>query len=167
MICSMTVLWLKLYTLLFLQAMLVFIYSDNLPDSQEVTGSMSMCTQTNIIQHLLAAADRFGLDRLTQLCEARLCEEVSVDTVATTLSLADQYRCSQLKAICLKFAAKNLGAVMQTEGFKYVEETCPLLLSELLETIASVTVDERSGQGLGKKRSWVKKEVAAALSGWN
>lgn len=92
-----------------LQAMLMFIYSDNLPESQEVTGSMSMCTSTNIIQHLLAAADRFGLDRLKQLCEAKLCEEVNVDTVATTLSLADQHRCSQLKAICLKFAAANLG----------------------------------------------------------
>ncbi|XP_071685719.1 BTB/POZ and MATH domain-containing protein 3-like isoform X2 [Rutidosis leptorrhynchoides] len=136
------------------KGMLMFIYSDNLPDSQEVTGSMSMNTSINIIQHMLAAADRFGLDRLKQLCEAKLCEEVTVDTVATTLSLADQHRCSQLKAICLKFAAANLGVVMQTEGFKYVEETWPMLLSELLETIASsVAVDERSGEGLSRKRS--------------
>ncbi|KAI3734901.1 hypothetical protein L6452_14381 [Arctium lappa] len=135
------------------KAMLLFIYSDKLPDSQEITDSMSMCTSTNVIQHLLAAADRFGLDRLKQLCEAKLCEEVNADTVATTLSLADQHRCSQLKAICLKFAAANLGAVMQTEGFKYVEETCPSLISELLETVASVAVDERSGEGSSRKRS--------------
>ncbi|KAI7747956.1 hypothetical protein M8C21_017581 [Ambrosia artemisiifolia] len=136
------------------KAMLSFIYSDTLPDTQQSTGSMSISTSTNIIQHLLAAADRFGLDRLKQLCEAKLCEEVNVDTVATTLSLADQHRCSQLKAICLKFASTNLGAVMQTEGFKYVEETCPLLLSELLETVASAAVDERSGEGgLTRKRS--------------
>lgn len=88
--------------------MLYFIYSDTLPDSQ-LTGSMSVSTSTNMIQHLLAAADRFGLERLKQLCEAKLCEEVNVDTVATTLSLADQHRCSQLKAICLKFASANLG----------------------------------------------------------
>lgn len=87
----------------------MFVYSDTLPDSQELTGSTSMCTSTSIIQHLLAAADRFGLDRLKQLCEAKLCEEVNAETVATTLSLADQHRCSQLKAICLKFAAANLG----------------------------------------------------------
>lgn len=136
------------------KAMLFYIYSDILPDSQQLAGSMSKSTSTNIIQHLLAAADRFGLDRLKQLCEAKLCEEVNVDTVATTLSLADQHRCSQLKAICLKFASANLGAVMQTEGFKYVEETCPLLLSELLETVASAAVDERSGEGgLTRKRS--------------
>nr|GEU45746.1 BTB/POZ and MATH domain-containing protein 3-like isoform X2 [Tanacetum cinerariifolium] len=128
---------------------------DTLPDSEELSSSMSMCTSTNMIQHLLAAADRFGLDRLKQLCEAQLCEEVNADTVAATLSLADQHRCSQLKAICLKFAAANLGAVMQTEGYKYVEQTCPLLLSELLETVASVAVDERPGEGggLSRKRS--------------
>lgn len=89
--------------------MLLFIYSDKLPDLQEFSGSTSMCTSTITLQHLLAAADRFGLDRLKQLCEAKLCEEVTADTVATTLSLADQHRCSQLKAICLKFAAANLG----------------------------------------------------------
>lgn len=91
------------------KVMLQFIYSDSVPDLHEVTGSMSMCTSTIMLQHLLAAADRYGLDRLKQLCEARLCEEVSVDTVATTLSLAEQHHCSQLKAICLKFAATNLG----------------------------------------------------------
>lgn len=42
---------------------------------------------------------------------------------------------------------------MQTEGYKYVEQTCPTLLSELLETIASVAVDERSGEGVSRKRS--------------
>ncbi|CAK9135657.1 unnamed protein product [Ilex paraguariensis] len=91
------------------KAMLIFIYADKLPDLHEITGSTYMCTSTIIMQHLLAAADRFGLDRLKQLCEAKLCEEVSADTVGTTLSLAEQHRCQQLKAICLKFAAANLG----------------------------------------------------------
>jgi speckle-type POZ protein len=59
-------------------------------------------------QHLLAAADRFGLDRLRYLCEARLCKEVSVENVATTLALADQHNATQLKMVCLKFAASNL-----------------------------------------------------------
>ncbi|CAH1451141.1 unnamed protein product [Lactuca virosa] len=140
------------------KAMLVFIYSDTFPEAEEstTTGSMSSIytTSTNMIQHLLAAADRFGLDRLKQLCEAKLCEEVNTETVATTLSLADQHRCAQLKAICLKFAAANLGVVMRTEGFKYVEETCPSLLSELLETVAAAAVEERSGgEGLSRKRS--------------
>ncbi|KAI3474357.1 hypothetical protein Pfo_029193 [Paulownia fortunei] len=113
-------------------ALLQFIYSDELPSFHEIIGSTSTLL-------------------LKQLCEAKLCEEVSADTVATTLSLAEQHRCPQLKAICLKFAATNLGVVMQSEGFRYLEQSCPSLLSELLETVASV--DEKSNLVSGKKRS--------------
>ncbi|KAK4353808.1 hypothetical protein RND71_026002 [Anisodus tanguticus] len=132
-------------------AMLQYIYSDELPDLIEITGSTSTGSSTIMLQHLLAAADRFDLDRLKELCEAKLCEEVNVDTLATTLSLAEQHRCPQLKAICLKFAATNLGVVMYTEGFKHLEESCPSLLSELLETVASA--DEKASLMSSKKRS--------------
>ncbi|CAK9135658.1 unnamed protein product [Ilex paraguariensis] len=40
--------------------------------------------------------------------------------------------------------------VMQSEGFKYLEESCPSLLADLLETVASV--DDESGP-LSRKRS--------------
>ncbi|CAA6661722.1 unnamed protein product [Spirodela intermedia] len=100
-------------------------------------------TSTILVQHLLAAADRYGLDRLKLLCEEKLCREITPDTVAATLALAEQHQCALLKSICLKYAAvpANLGAVMQTEGFGYLEETCPSLLSDLLETIAVVDDD--------------------------
>ncbi|KAM0941371.1 putative chromatin remodeling & transcription regulator BTB-POZ-MATH family [Dioscorea sansibarensis] len=127
------------------KAMLLYIYSDALPDIHELTGSVSMSTSTIVVQHLLAAADRFGLDRLKQICEAKLCEELTADTVATTLALAEQHHCAQLKSACLKFTAlqENLGVVMQTEGFDYLKETCPSVLSDLLETIAVVEDDNR------------------------
>ncbi|KAK4487832.1 hypothetical protein RD792_003568 [Penstemon davidsonii] len=135
------------------KALLQFIYSDSLPNFDEIIGSTSTTSTSAIMmQHLLAAADRFALDRLKQLCEAKLCEKVSADTVATTLSLAEQHRCPQLKAICLKFAATNLGVVMQSEGFKHMKESCPSLLSELLEKVAMV--DEKSSPvSSSKKRS--------------
>ncbi|KAL7107749.1 hypothetical protein ACP275_06G074300 [Erythranthe tilingii] len=90
------------------KALLQFIYSDELPSFHEIMDSTTTPSAI-MMQHLLAAADRFGLDRLKQLCEVKLCEEVNAETVATTLSLAEQHRCPQLKAICLKFAATNLG----------------------------------------------------------
>lgn len=40
---------------------------------------------------------------------------------------------------------------MQSEGFKYLEENCQSLVSELLETIASV--DEKPGSTSSRKRS--------------
>lgn len=91
--------------------MLLFIYSDKIPEIYEVMGSIPMCSYTVMVQHLLAAADLYNLDRLKMLCESRLCEDINTETVATTLSLAEQHHCPQLKAICLKFIAnpKNLG----------------------------------------------------------
>lgn len=134
------------------KAMLLFIYSDKLPDVKEIMGSISVFTSTIMVQHLLAAADRFGLDRLKRLCEEKLCEAVNVETVATTLPLAEQHHCPQLKAICLKFAAANLGVVMRSEGFRYLEKSFPLLLSQLLEAVAAA-VDESSSLLLNRKRS--------------
>lgn len=89
-----------------LQALLHVIYWDSLPDMQELTGLSSKWATTLMSQHLLAAADRYGLDRLRLMCEASLCEDVAINTVATTLALAEQHHCFRLKAVCLKFIAR-------------------------------------------------------------
>ncbi|KAK4784171.1 hypothetical protein SAY86_018539 [Trapa natans] len=135
------------------KAMLLFIYTDALPDVSDIMDCPSLCTSTIMIQHLLAAADRYNLDRLKLLCESKLSEEINPDTVATTLALAEQHQCLQLKAVCLQFVAtpENLGVVMQSEGFRHLEESCPLLLSELLKTFASA--HETSGPVSSKKRT--------------
>ncbi|MCO5606361.1 hypothetical protein L7F22_060549 [Adiantum nelumboides] len=121
-------------------AMLHFIYRDNLPDCIEVTNACpSSCkVDTMMAQHLLAAADRFCLDRLRLVCESRLCKEVSVESVATTLALAEQHHALQLKLVCLKFVAANLLGVIRSDGFKHLRESCPSLQSEILRTVAGV-----------------------------
>lgn len=102
------------------QALLHFIYWDVLPDMEELTGMNSMWASTLMAQHLLAASDRYGLDRLRLLCEANLCEDVTINTVATTLALAEQHHCFQLKSVCLKFIAlpENL------RGQFHLQRTC-------------------------------------------
>ncbi|RZB48085.1 BTB/POZ and MATH domain-containing protein 2 isoform B [Glycine soja] len=131
----------KLCHFFIFQALLHFIYWDSLPDMQELTGLNSKWASTLMAQHLLAAADRYGLERLRLMCEASLCEDVAINTVATTLALAEQHHCFQLKAVCLKFIAtsENLRAVMQTDGFEYLKESCPSVLTELLEYVARFT----------------------------
>ncbi|XVE81513.1 hypothetical protein DITRI_Ditri15bG0070500 [Diplodiscus trichospermus] len=122
------------------KTLLHFIYWDTLPDMEELVGSTSKWASTLVAQHLLAAADRYALERLRLLSEAKLCESVAINTVATTLALAEQHNCSRLKAVCLKFIAlpENLKAVMQTDGFEYLKESCPTLLTELLEYVARI-----------------------------
>lgn len=120
------------------KALLHFIYWDDLPDLQELAGLNSKGASTLMSQHLLAAADRYGLDRLKIICEEKLCEDVAINTVATTLALAEQHQCLQLKHICLDFIAQreNLKGVMQTDGFNYLKESCPCVITQLLELVA-------------------------------
>jgi len=73
---------------------------------QELTGLNSKGATTLMTQHLLAAADRYGLERVRLMCETSLCEDVAINTVATTLALAEQHHCFQLKEVCLKFVAQ-------------------------------------------------------------
>ncbi|KAL9254520.1 BTB/POZ and MATH domain-containing protein [Drosera capensis] len=122
------------------KALLQFIYWDTLPDMQDLSGLCTKGAATLVAQHLMVAADRYGLDRLRRLCEAQLAEDVAVDTVVATLALAEQHHCFKLKTVCLRFIAsrENLRAVMQTEGFQYLKESCPSVVAELLEYAAKV-----------------------------
>lgn len=114
------------------RALLHFAYSDTLPI--DLQGSR---LEVPMAQHLLAAADRFQLIRLRCICEQRLCETVEVETVATTLALAEQNNARELKRVCLEFVSKHLQAVMASEGYQYMTTTCPQLQSELLAVIAT------------------------------
>ncbi|KAJ3669923.1 hypothetical protein LUZ60_010247 [Juncus effusus] len=124
------------------KAMLHFIYSDTLVDDAVLSSS---CSTSSIFDSLagklLAAADKYELDRLRLLCESYLCKDVNVNSVASTLALADQFHAAELKAVCLKFAAENLSAVIRSDGFEYLKENCPALQSELLRTVAGCEED--------------------------
>ncbi|KAI3956056.1 hypothetical protein MKW98_027370 [Papaver atlanticum] len=122
------------------KAMLLFLYSDEFPKARDLSDPDFVCTSTTITQHLLAAADRFDLARLKLMCEANLCEDITINNVATALVLADQHQCLQLKTACLNFAAKpeNAGEVMKSDGFADLAESRPSLLIDLFETSAVV-----------------------------
>ncbi|PIA54058.1 hypothetical protein AQUCO_00900556v1 [Aquilegia coerulea] len=136
------------------KAMLHFIYRDTLMEDEELVSSSSSCassTSDTLAANLLAAADKYGLDRLRLMCESYLCKDISVNSVAKTLALADRHHAMELKAVCLKFAAENLAAVMRSNGFEYLKENCPSLQSELLKTVAGC--EEECSSGGGKTRS--------------
>ncbi|KAG6493015.1 BTB/POZ and MATH domain-containing protein 4-like [Zingiber officinale] len=134
------------------EAMLHFIYRDILiqDDAMTTSSSPEYSAPNTLCSKLIAAADKYGLERLRLLCEAHLCKDISVDSVASILSLADSYHAKELKSACLKFAAENLGAVMCSNGFEHLKENCPSLQSELLKIIAGCEEECSSG---GKSRS--------------
>ncbi|EYU46143.1 hypothetical protein ABFS82_04G069600 [Erythranthe guttata] len=135
------------------KAMLHFIYRDALVEDELIASSScsSPLITDTLTAKLLAAADRYDLGRLRRMCESHLCKDISVNSVAHTLALADRFHAAELKAICLRFAAENLAAVMRSDGFEYLKENCPALQSELLKTVAGCEEDCSSGGG--KSRS--------------
>ncbi|XAR59605.1 hypothetical protein NMG60_11015497 [Bertholletia excelsa] len=134
------------------KAMLHFIYRDSLMEDELTSSSSSVSSVSDTLTaKLLAAADKYDLERLRRVCESHLCKDISVNTVAKTLALADSFHATELKAMCLRFAAENLAAVMRSDGFQYLKESCPSLQSELLKTVAGCEEDCSSGGG--KSRS--------------
>ncbi|CAM0909314.1 unnamed protein product [Alopecurus aequalis] len=112
--------------------LLHFIYTDAVPELEKEQESSTL-----MAQHMLADADRYGLDRLKLICEAKLSRGVTVSTVATTLALAEQHNCSQLKDKCVEFILSSpviLDAVLGTDGYKHLTASCPLVLADLLKS---------------------------------
>ncbi|URD92609.1 MATH domain [Musa troglodytarum] len=97
-----------------IKALLHCIYWDSVRDMEKIIGWDAKCASTLMAQHMLAAADRQALDRLKVLCEVKLCEDVAINTVATTLALAEQHHHLHLKCVCLKFVAlrQNLRGIL-------------------------------------------------------
>ncbi|CAM0876989.1 unnamed protein product [Alopecurus aequalis] len=112
------------------KALIHFIYTDSLP-RKHLEGD----DNTEMIRLLLVAADRYAIERLKLVCQSVLCEDLNVDTVATTLAVADQHNCGMLKDACLEFMemSNDMDAVVATQGFKDLKRTCPSLVVEALE----------------------------------
>ncbi|XP_044384160.1 BTB/POZ and MATH domain-containing protein 2-like [Triticum aestivum] len=113
------------------EALLHFIYTDSLPSDSDLDRNVEL-------QHLLVAADRYGLDQLKAMCEGKLCQKIDVQTVATTLALAEQHHAAQLKDACLRHLSSQevLRAVKETDGFKHLTASCPWIMMDILEKVA-------------------------------
>uniref|UniRef100_A0A0E0DCK8 BTB domain-containing protein n=1 Tax=Oryza meridionalis TaxID=40149 RepID=A0A0E0DCK8_9ORYZ len=118
------------------RAMLSFIYTDTWPEiDQENEAAMA--------QHLLIAAERYGLDRLKLMCEDRLCNGIiDMSSVTANLVLAENHYCHSLKKACLELLGSltTLAEFMVADDFRYLTKSCPGILNDL---ICNVVARER------------------------
>jgi speckle-type POZ protein len=111
-------------------SLLDFVYTDSLP---EMTGA----EESTMAEHLLVAADRFGMQDLKVICEEQLLwTDINEDTIAKMLKLAVQHNCSLLRDACIEFLEDPpvLQAVMANgdgDLLELVAKTCPAHLKEL------------------------------------
>ncbi|XP_034570586.1 BTB/POZ and MATH domain-containing protein 1 [Setaria viridis] len=112
------------------ESLLHFVYTDSLP---EMTGA----EEPMMAEHLLVAADRFGMQDLKLICEEKLlCTDINEDTIAKMLRLAVQHHCRLLRDACIEFLEDPpvLQAVMANDDedlLELVAKTCPAVLKEL------------------------------------
>jgi speckle-type POZ protein len=85
------------------RALLHFIYTDSLP----AMSHLRMDEMRELVQHLLAAANRYATDRLKVMCEHILARTLHVENAATTLVLADRHGCDRLKHASIHFMSSS------------------------------------------------------------
>ncbi|XP_059120849.1 speckle-type POZ protein-like [Peromyscus eremicus] len=107
------------------KAMMDFIYTGKTPDLDSMAAA------------LMAAADKYGLERLKVMCEDALCRDLSVENAAHTLVLADLRSSEQLKTQALDFITAHASEVCETSGWKAMVGSYPHLVAEAYRSLAS------------------------------
>ncbi|KAI5644404.1 BTB/POZ domain-containing protein [Phthorimaea operculella] len=109
-----------------LREMLRFIYTGRAPNLDKMADD------------LLAAADKYALERLKVMCEEALCVSLSVESAADTLILADLHSADQLKAQTIDFInTSHATDVMDTPGWKNMISSHPHLIAEAFRALAT------------------------------
>nr|CAB3486017.1 unnamed protein product [Digitaria exilis] len=108
------------------KAMLDFIYTDSWPEMEQEDESA-------MAQHLLVAADKYCMQRLKLICEARLHNHIDAGSVAVILALAEMHSCSALKEACFNFlsSSTSLLEIMEAQECEYLAQSCPAVMEEL------------------------------------
>jgi hypothetical protein len=119
------------------KSMLHYMYQGSLPNTgtNDVSSTMAQC------QHLLVAADRYGVEELKKICEDKLSGNgITVDNVVSMLELAEDHSCSKLKARCFDFLAggDNFKVVATSGEYISLMQSFPNLLDELRNAIKIV-----------------------------
>ncbi|XP_036032592.1 LOW QUALITY PROTEIN: speckle-type POZ protein-like [Onychomys torridus] len=107
------------------KAMMDFIYTGKAPHLDSMADVV------------LAAADKYGLERLKVMCEDALFKDLSVENAAHTLSLADIHSSGQLKTQVLDFITAHASEVSETLGWKAMVGSYPHLVAEAYHSLAS------------------------------
>lgn len=106
--------------------MLRFIYTGRAPNLDSMAAD------------LLAAADKYALDRLKVMCEEALCNSLCIENVSEVLILADRHSAEQLKAQAIEYINnRHATDVMETPGWKQMVTSNPHLVAEAFKALAT------------------------------
>jgi len=104
--------------------MLAFIYS----------GDITLKTEGKT-KDLLRVADKYQLNDLKEMCEEKICSNLSIENSIESLVLGDSHNASKLKKMALDFIAKNMKKIVDTDVYKDLLAQRPALTLEITKVI--------------------------------
>ena len=98
------------------------------------TGSISsQDTISEIATELLAAADKYQLDLLKNICEEILCSILELTNCVEYLVFGDMYQTFKLRRRAMEIAVENIDSIMDTDVFKDLFKQKPELAWEVMK----------------------------------
>jgi hypothetical protein len=82
---------------------------------------------------LMAAAEKYQLEQLKNICEGTLIDGLSVDNAVDLLIMADTYSAAMLKNKTLDFISSHKTEVRQTVKWKKLLRSHPTLVAEVYD----------------------------------
>ncbi|XP_065205301.1 speckle-type POZ protein B-like isoform X12 [Planococcus citri] len=89
-----------------------------------------------LVEGLLAAADKYDLGRLKIMCAKKLIEGLSVENATNVLILADMHHHEDLNRKTIKFIVANFAQVLNTVGWRNIILSNPQLVTEVCQAVA-------------------------------
>ena len=86
-----------------------------------------------IAMELFQAADRFQVDRLKKICEAKMLASIEVENAASIFHAADVHNAKSLREKCLNFILANFDLVSKSSCFHEMGFTNYKLVAEILQ----------------------------------
>uniref|UniRef100_A0A0D9W535 BTB domain-containing protein n=1 Tax=Leersia perrieri TaxID=77586 RepID=A0A0D9W535_9ORYZ len=113
-------------------ALLCYMYTDCLPERK---GGEAVA----MLPDLIAAANRYKMERLRLVCEQKLCEYVSGRTVVAMLAFAEEHHCNGLKEMCLRILDDpiKLREIVKAYGLENMIKDYPSILKDLIVRLAA------------------------------
>lgn len=104
-----------------LEELLRFIYAAKLENLQKVS------------RGLLAAADKYHINDLKEICEDFICHDLTVENAIDTLEFADLHEVHKLKEQVMKFITTHKKSIIASPRFHALKNAKPHLVAQILE----------------------------------
>ena len=95
------------------------------------TGDISLDDMEDLTTDLLRVADKYQLDGLKEMCEEKICSNLSIENSIESLVLGDSHNESKLKKMALDLIAMNMKKIVDTDLYKDLLAQRPALTLEI------------------------------------